>query len=156
MGSVFWSVRFLLPVCRLSWFFVSTSCLVQNFWMESPLYVQFVSTSYLVQNVWIESPCMFNLSVLHIWFKTWIESPCMSEMFKFMRLLVDNRSSTMFSSGGPDYFLPDLKFLSWKPTNEIYTGKKVLFFQYVKCPIRISAKQLAIWQTIHFHVDIHF
>jgi hypothetical protein len=25
---------------------------------------------------------------------------------------VDNRSSTMFSSGGPDYFLPDLKFLS--------------------------------------------
>ena len=35
-----------------------------------------------------------------------------TEMFKFMRLLVDNRSSTMFSSGGPDYFLPDLKFLS--------------------------------------------
>ena len=34
------------------------------------------------------------------------------EMFKIMRLLVDNRSSTMFSSGGPDYFLPDLKFLS--------------------------------------------
>jgi hypothetical protein len=32
-----------------------------------------------------------------------------TEMFKFMRLLVDNRSSTMFSSGGPDYFLPDLK-----------------------------------------------
>ena len=60
------------------------------------------------------------------------------------------------TSGGPDYFLPDLKFLSWKPTNEIYIGKKVLFFQYVKCPIRISAKQLAIWQTIHFHVDIRF
>ena len=27
-------------------------------------------------------------------------------------LKIDNRFSTMFSYGGPDYFLPDLKFLS--------------------------------------------
>jgi hypothetical protein len=36
------------------------------------LYVQLVSTSYLVQKFWIESPCMFNLSVFHIWFKTFV------------------------------------------------------------------------------------
>jgi hypothetical protein len=34
------------------------------------LYVQFVSTSCLVQNVWMQSPFMFNLSVLHVCFKT--------------------------------------------------------------------------------------
>jgi sensor histidine kinase YesM len=28
-----------------------------------------LSTSYLVQQIWIESPFMFNLSVLHVWFK---------------------------------------------------------------------------------------
>jgi hypothetical protein len=31
-----------------------------------------VSTSYLVQKFWIESPCMFNLSVFHVWFKTFV------------------------------------------------------------------------------------
>jgi hypothetical protein len=34
------------------------------------LYVQIVCSSCLVQNFWIESPCMFNLFVLHVWFKT--------------------------------------------------------------------------------------
>jgi hypothetical protein len=32
-------------------------------------YVELVSTSCLVENFWIESPCMFNLSVLHVWLK---------------------------------------------------------------------------------------
>jgi hypothetical protein len=33
------------------------------------------------QVIWMESPCIFNLSVLHIWFKTWMESPCMFNFF---------------------------------------------------------------------------
>jgi hypothetical protein len=39
--------------------------------------IQSKSTSCLVQNFWMESPFIFNLSVLHVWFKTWMESPCM-------------------------------------------------------------------------------
>ena len=53
--------------------FVSTSCLVQNIWIESPC--MFNSTLCLIQNFWMESPCIFNLSV-HVWFKTWMETPC--------------------------------------------------------------------------------
>jgi hypothetical protein len=90
---------------------VSTSCVVQNVWMESPfmfnlsvLHVWFktfrwnhpvystclffmsgsklgwnhrVCSTSLVENFQKESSCMFNLSVLHVWFKTWIEPPCM-------------------------------------------------------------------------------
>jgi hypothetical protein len=57
-----------LPVCSICQYFMSGSKLLD--WIT--LYVQFVSTSCLVQNFWIESPCMFNLSVLHVWFKTFI------------------------------------------------------------------------------------
>jgi hypothetical protein len=98
----FKTFRWNLPLCsicqyimsgskHLDWItpyveLVSTSCLVENFWIESPcmfnlsvlhvwlkildwntLYVQVVNTSCLVQNFWMESPCMFNLSVLHDW-----------------------------------------------------------------------------------------
>jgi hypothetical protein len=73
------------PVCSICQYFISgsklldgialyvqiicSSCLVQNFWMETPCMFS-LSTWYLVQKFWIESPCMFNLSVLHVWFKT--------------------------------------------------------------------------------------
>jgi hypothetical protein len=46
------------PVCSTYQFFMSDSKLLD--WIF--LYVQFVSTSCLVQNVWMESPCIFNLS----------------------------------------------------------------------------------------------
>jgi hypothetical protein len=54
------------PVCLICQYFMSGSKLLDGF----TLYVQLVSTSCLVQNIWMESPCMFNLSVLHVWFKT--------------------------------------------------------------------------------------
>jgi hypothetical protein len=98
---------------------VSTSCLVQNFWNESPckfnlsvLHVWFKTliarwllntnqsinqsinqkfwTRHEVLTSWtyrvitskgFEPPCIFNLSVLHVWFKTWMESPCMFNLF---------------------------------------------------------------------------
>jgi hypothetical protein len=34
------------------------------------LYALFVGTSCLVQNFWIESTCMFKFSFFHVWLKT--------------------------------------------------------------------------------------
>jgi hypothetical protein len=62
-----------LSLCSICKYFLSGLKLLD--WITS--YVQLVSTSSLVHNFWMESPCMFNLSVLHVWFKTWIEPPCM-------------------------------------------------------------------------------
>ena len=53
-------------VCSTCLFFMSDSKLLDWIFLN----VQFVSTSCLVQNFWMESPCKFNLSVLHVWFKT--------------------------------------------------------------------------------------
>jgi hypothetical protein len=46
-----------------------------KYWQVQPYMFSF-SSSCLVQNLWIESPGMFNLSVLHVWLKIWMESPC--------------------------------------------------------------------------------
>jgi hypothetical protein len=56
------------PVCLICQYFMSGLKLLDGI----TLYVQLVSTSYLVQKFWIESPCMFNLSVFHVWFKTFV------------------------------------------------------------------------------------
>jgi hypothetical protein len=87
----FKTFRWIHPVCSTCQFFMSgskfldgitlyvqifySSCLVQNFWIETPCIFSF-SSSCLVQNLWIESPGMFNLSVLHVWLKIWMELPC--------------------------------------------------------------------------------
>ena len=62
------------PVCSTCQYFMSGSKPLDVI----TLYVQLVSTSCLVQNFWIEPPCMFNLSVLHVWLKTfgWIHPVC--------------------------------------------------------------------------------
>jgi hypothetical protein len=67
------------PVCLICQFFMSGSKLL--YWII--LYMQLVSTSCLIQNFWIESSCMFNLSVLHIWFKTfrWNHPVCSNFLF---------------------------------------------------------------------------
>ena len=80
------------PVCSICQYFMSSSkrsdgitlyvqtC--QYFMCGSKLldgitlYIQLVCSSCVVQNFWMESPCIFNLSVLHVWFKIWMESPC--------------------------------------------------------------------------------
>jgi hypothetical protein len=61
------------PVCSTCLFFMSESKLLDGIF----LYVQCVSTSCLVQNLWMESPCMLNLAVLNVWFNIWMESSCM-------------------------------------------------------------------------------
>jgi hypothetical protein len=53
------------PVCSICQYFISGSKLLDGI----TLYVQVVNTSCLVQNFWMESPCMFKLSVLHVLFK---------------------------------------------------------------------------------------
>jgi hypothetical protein len=70
---------------------------IQKFWIRHE------GTSCLVQNFWIESPCMFNLSVLHVWFKTfgWNHPLC----------------STC------QYFMSGSKLLEWVLTN--WTYKKI-------------------------------
>jgi len=66
------------PVCLICLYLMSGSKLVDGI----TLYVQLVSTSYLVQNFWMESPCMFKLSVLHVWLKAFkMETPCMFNLF---------------------------------------------------------------------------
>ena len=69
-----WFKTFVLnhPVCSTCLFFMSDSKLLDGIF----LYVQCVSTSCLVQNFWMESPCMLNLAVLNVWFNTWMESSC--------------------------------------------------------------------------------
>jgi hypothetical protein len=61
------------PVCLICQYFMSGSKLLDRI----ILYVQLVSTSYLVQNFWMESCCMFNLSTSCLVQQFWIESPCM-------------------------------------------------------------------------------
>ena len=67
------------PVCSTCQYFMSGSKPLDVI----TLYVQLVSTSCLVQNFWIEPPCMFNLSVLHVWLKTfgWIHPVCSTCQF---------------------------------------------------------------------------
>ena len=60
------------PVCLICQYFMSGSKLLDGI----TLYIQLVCSSCVVQNFWMESPCIFNLSVLHVWFKIWMESPC--------------------------------------------------------------------------------
>jgi hypothetical protein len=86
---------------------------IQKFLSDSKLLdwiflnVQFVSTSCLVQNFWMESPCMFNLSVLHVWFKTfgWNHPLCSTCLF----FMSDSEHTGWFHPS----FEPDMKKTSW-------------------------------------------
>ena len=77
----FWFKTFLwnLPVCSICQYFMSGSKL----WDGITLYGQVVNTSCLVRNFWMESPCMFTLSVLHVRFKTfgWKHPICSACLF---------------------------------------------------------------------------
>ena len=55
---------------------VCSSCLVQNFWMETPCMFS-LSTSYLVQYFSMEIPCTFKLSSSCLLQNFWMETPFM-------------------------------------------------------------------------------
>ena len=128
------------PVCLICQYFMSGWKLLDGF----TLYVQLVSSSCLVQNFWMESPCMFKLSgsklldgitlyvqivwfktfgwkypvcstcLLHVWFKTfgWNHPVCSNFLF-FMsgsKLLDGN---TMYMYVQLVFFMSGSKLLDW-------------------------------------------
>jgi hypothetical protein len=84
------------------------------------LYVQLVSTSCLVQNFWMESPCMFKFSVLHFWFKTfgWKHHVC----WTCLQLNIQG--------GSIQNFVPDIKYWQVEHTGwfntKVWTRHEVL------------------------------
>ena len=109
------------PVCLICQYFMSGWKLLDGF----TLYVQLVSSSCLVQNFWMESPCMFKLSgsklldgitlyVQIVWFKTfgWNHPVCSNFLF-FMsgsKLLDGN---TMYMYVQLVFFMSGSKLLDW-------------------------------------------
>jgi hypothetical protein len=127
---------------------VYSSCLVQNFWMETPCMFS-LSTSYLVQQIWIESPFMFNLSVLHVWFTIFgwnhpLCSTCLLHVwFKTFRWNHPVYSTCLF-------FMPGSK-LGWNQCMFNLSGSKLSdgIFLYVQFVSTSCLVQNFDWTTLY-------
>jgi hypothetical protein len=82
---------------------VSTSCLVQNFWLIDWLidWLVFSNQRAIFQLysgrehlIWMESPCMFNLSVLHIWW--WFNIKVLNQTWSTDKLNIQGDSIQKF------------------------------------------------------------
>jgi hypothetical protein len=139
---------------------VSTSCVVQNVWMESPFMfpsfepdmknrqVEYTGWFHLkvLNQTWSTDrlnikgdsiQTMFNLSVLHVWFKTWIEPPCMFNLsvlhvwFKTFGWNDPVCSSCQYFMSGSEHtgcFHPKVLNQTWRSNNLNIQGDSIQKF----------------------------
>jgi hypothetical protein len=120
---------------------IYSSCLVQNFWMETPCMFS-LSTSYLVKKCWIESSCMLNLSVLHVWFKI------LNGIFFNLKMLNQTWSRQVEHTG---CFHPKVLNQTWRTDNLFFmSGSKFLDGNtlYVQLVYLISGSTILDWITV--------